>query len=171
MLGAMKTERAKARRVKSRLVAALVLAVALAVLSGCADPPTPAGTKVLDADTTADLPEELRAAMKGDAPPATAAGSFKHPLIRDQGEIQIDYTTVTAPSGGKYITSIDVTVNDAAGYVVTAGTPGNPVNMGTEAAPVHTRMVSVAAFKSSWGSSTGGTFMFEVRGDGTAAKK
>jgi len=139
-------------------------------LAGCGDPPTANGTKVLEVDTTKDLPADLQKALAGQGGPETHPATFRHPLLDDEGEIRIDFTTVDAPSGGKYITRIDVTVNDAAGYQVSAGAPGNPVNLGTTEAPMHSRMVSVAASKSDWGRSTGGTRTYQVSADGTVKR-
>jgi hypothetical protein len=144
-----------------------VLAMAL---GGCGSDPTPAGTTVLELDARPDVPAELRK-LEGDASDAVQTHSSKQPLIEDEGEVQIDLATARGPDGGQYILEAKVTVHDSAGYTVTAGAPGNPVNRGSEEAPLHTRMISVAAFKSGWGRSTGGTRMFEVRGDGTVQQK
>ncbi len=140
----------------------LVALGATLALYGCASEATPPGTKILVEDTRGDVPAELHE-PSGDTPHHTS----KHPVHAGAGELQIELDTVAAPGGGHYILAIGVVVNDAAGYTVTASAPGAPVNLGTETAPLHTRRLQIAVHKKSWGSTTGGTTSYRVRGDGT----
>jgi hypothetical protein len=134
-----------------------------ALLAACGSDPTPSGTHILKADLSADMPPAAK--LQGDKGASSYAS--EHPVHDGHGEFQLNVRTITSPAGGKYILDIAITVSDAAGYTVTAGTPGLPLNLGTTDAPIMMRTVHVSAWKSSWGGTTGGTTALHVHADGT----
>lgn len=151
----------------NHFVAAVICALAASVFGvGCSSEATAAGTEVFSVDTSSDVAATDQPALGG-----PQEHSETVTIVDGEGQATIRFQTAQAPAGGQYVLNIAVTVDDAAGYEVTAGAPGNPVNLGTTEAPVHTRMISIAGFKESMLGSEAGTSMYQVRGDGTVDRQ
>ena len=141
-------------RVMPRLFASLLLALAL--VTGCGDPPTPAGTQILSVNVEEDLKPDQRKALLGVLTMPSVAVEF--PDGKGSVEVEVVAARMTKEVDGKsvadlkaepgYLRTINVKVKDAAGYVTTAALVGNPENLGTVEAPVHARLVQITRKKS-----------------------
>lgn len=147
-----------------RLILSLV--IALALISGCGDPPTPAGTQILAANVEEDLKPEQRKALVGvlSMPVVTVefpdgAGSVDVEVVAARmAKVDGDKMSADLATEPGYLRSIVVKVKDAAGYEMSAQVIGNPENLGTEAAPIHARLVQITRHKKS----IGGTSMAQM---------
>jgi hypothetical protein len=142
---------------------ALALALVLTLTAACGGPVTPAGEEILVADVQTDLEPDERKWLVGilEADPVT--------ITFPDEEASVDVIVVAARrakgSGASrsvdtskpptFVRSITVRAKDAAGYELTSELTGNPVNVGTEEEPIHSRTLKVRRHKKSlFGTST-----------------
>jgi hypothetical protein len=137
-----------------RLLASLLLALVL--VTGCGDPPTTAGTKILSANVEEDLKPDQRKALLGVLTMPSVLVEF--PDGKGSVEVEVVAARMTKEADGKtvaelkdepgYLRTIDVKVKEAAGYVISAAIVGNPENLGTVELPIHARLVQITRKKS-----------------------
>jgi hypothetical protein len=76
-------------------------------------------------------------------------------------------TTVTAPSGGRFITALKGTVSDGGGWAVSQTIKGNELNKGTSAVPLMALPVVIQRDRVTGCAEQTRTHIVEVRADGT----
>jgi hypothetical protein len=136
-----------------------ILPVLFVLAAACGNEPTPSGTVILD--------ESLESEASG-----TLEGSEETTEeLALEGGAKVTVALTTARAGeGRFIRRVRVTTADAAGAEVTASLTGNPTNLGTEAAPVHSRIVLVSESRSGLTGTSLNQTSFTVRADGRVEK-
>ena len=136
-----------------RLLASVALTVAL--ITGCGEPPTPAGTQILLANVEEDMKPDQRKALVGVLTMPSVTIGF--PDGQGSVDVEVVAARMTKEANGTmvadlkdepgFLRSINVVVKDAAGYEISAALVGNPENLGTEGAPIHARLVQITRTK------------------------
>ena len=117
--------------------------------SACGPTPTPNDTVILTANVEeTDVPPDIRRTLVG-------VITREHELSFPDGEVDLELEVAhgratdiegddeATPDGPRYLRSIVVRVANAEGYAVRAELIGMPTNRGSNAEPVHTRLVQV----------------------------
>lgn len=130
------------------------------LFSACGEE-TPAHTSILEVSLEDEIPEAERESLIGIAHRERTV-SFPD----GEGTIVVTAAHARSPAGGLYVRTIDVEVEDAAGYTITAQVIGAPTNRGTEAEPVHSRLVQVSRTRSGLSGSSSSTMTLAVSPSG-----
>lgn len=154
-------------RVPPRLRALLLLLVLFAAACTKATPPD---TRVLEADLQhEDIPPETLKTLIGII---EKKHEVKFPDGEGTVEVIVSYGRAADLSSGQprvpgadarlYLRTINVLVVDAAGYELGASLLGVATNVGTEAAPIHARMVQIRRHKAGLTGSKSATMSVRV---------